>query len=577
MTRTTRRVLVGLAVLVVLAGWLGFRSLQVYRHLQAARGVLGAVQTTLTPDTGARLGAQARAASADVQAAKSAADDPVFWLAAHVPVAGRSFALARGAAIVSEQIVDQVLVPASMVVSSFQKERLVHGGRIDVTLLEQIDAPLRRAAVGSAEARRTADALPSRLVPGVLLAQRRVLVDQVDRLDRAISAASTAVHLAPNMLGRSGARRYFIAVQNNAETRGTGGLIGAYAVVRADQGRLTRERVGTDADLKGAPGPVVDLGKEYADHYDQYRSREDWRSAVLTPEWPSAAATIAGLWTHQSGQVVDGVIGLDPRAMADVLSATGPVQAGGRSISGADVVDFVLRDEYALFATRPALRKPVLGLLAGGIFDKVVSGAGSSSGLLKAFASAATSGHLQLWSRHAEEQAVLRRGTIGGRLPDAPASLMVSSVNAAGSKLDYYVRRTVGYVRTGKNRAVASVTLLNTVDAKGVPDFVKSRIDRYGFNPTITGLDGSTSQILTVYGGNERGVFGATVNGSPAVFEYGVESGHPYATTTVELKPGVPVRVDVTLTDFGGMLVYRQQPLVVDDTLTMSVPFRVQD
>lgn len=577
MTRTTRRVLVGLAVLVVVAGWLGLRSLQVYSHLQAAREVLGAVQTTLAPDTGARLGAQARAASADVRAARNAADDPVFWLAAHVPVAGRSFALARGAAIVSEQIVDQVLAPASMVVSSFQKERLVQGGRIDVALLEQLDAPLRRAAVGSAEARRTADALPSRLVPGVLLAQRRVLVDEVDRLDRAISAASTAVHLAPDMLGRSGVRRYFIAVQNNAETRGTGGLIGAYAVVRADRGRLTRERVGSDADLQGAPGPVVDLGKQYADHYDQYRSREDWRSAVLTPEWPSAAATIAGLWTHQSGQVVDGVIGLDPRAMADVLSATGPVQAGGRSISGANVVDFVLRDEYALFATRPALRKPVLGLLAGGIFDKVVSGAGSSSGLLKAFVSAASSGHLQLWSRHAEEQSALRRGTIGGRLPDASASLMVSSVNAAGSKLDYYVRRTVGYVRTGKSRAVASVTLLNTVDAKAVPDFVKSRIDRYGFNPTITGLDGSTRQILTVYGGNQRGVFGATVNGSSAVFEYGVESGHPYATTTIELKPGVPVRVDVTLTDFGGTLIYRQQPLVVDDTLRMSVPFRVQD
>ena len=577
MTRTTRRVLVGLAVLVVLAGWLGFRSLQVYRHLSAARDVLGAVSTTLGPDTGARLGAQARAASVDVRAARSAADDPVFWLAAHVPVAGRSFALARGAAIVSEQIVDQVLAPASMVVSSFQKERLIQGGRIDVTLLEQLDAPLRRAAVGSAEARRTADALPSRLVPGFLLAQRRVLVNQVDRLDRAISAASTAVHLAPDMLGRSGARRYFIAVQNNAETRGTGGLIGAYAVVRADQGQLTRERVGTDADLQPAPGPVVDLGEEYADHYDQYRSREDWSSAVLTPEWPSAAATIAGLWTHQSGQVVDGVLGLDPRAMAEVLSVTGPVQAGGRSISGANVVDFVLRDEYALFATRPALRKPVLGLLAGGIFDKAVSGAGSSSELLKAFASAASSGHLQLWSRHAEEQAALRRGTIGGRLPDAPASLMVSSVNAAGSKLDYYVRRTVGYVRTGKNRAVASVTLLNTVDAKAVPDFVKSRIDRYGFNPTITGLDGSTLQILTVYGGNQRGVFGATVNGSPAVFEYGVESGHPYATTTIELKPGVPVRVDVTLADFGGTLIYRQQPLVVDDTLTMSVPFRVQD
>ena len=574
MTRTTRRLLGGLVVLIALAGWLGFRSLQVYRHLSAARDVLGAVSTTLGPDTGARLGAQARAASADVRAARSAADDPVFWLAAHVPVAGRSFALARGAAIVSEQVVDQVLAPASMVVSSFQKERLVQGGRIDLALLAQLDAPLRRAALGSAQARRTADALPSRLVPDALLRQRRVLVEQVDRLDRAVSAASTAVRLAPDMLGRSGVRRYFLAVQNNAETRGTGGLIGAYAVVRADHGRLTRERVGTDADLVGAPGPVVDLGKEYAEHYDQYRSRRDWRSAVITPEWPSAAATIAGLWTHQSRQSIDGVIGLDPRAMADVLSVTGPVQAGGRSIGGSDVVDFVLRDEYALFATRPALRKPVLGLLASGIFDKVVSGDGSSSALIKALAGAASSGHLQLWSSHATEQAALRRGAIAGRLPDAPASLMVSSVNAAGSKLDYYVRRTVSYVRTGKNRAVASVTLLNTVDAKAVPDLVKSRIDRYGFNPTITGLDGSTSQILTIYGGNQRGVFGATVNGAPAVFEYGVESGHPYATTTVELKPGIPVRVDVTLSDFGGTLVYRQQPLVVDDTLKLSVPFR---
>ena len=62
-------------------------------------------------------------------------------------------------------------------------------------------------------------------------------------------------------------------------------------------------------------------------------------------------------------------------------------------------------------------------------------------------------------------------------------------------------------------------------------------------------------------------MFGATVNGFPAVFEYGLESGHPYATTTI----------DLTLTDFGGTLIYRQQPLVIDDTLAVSVPLRVQD
>lgn len=576
MTRTRRRALLLVLVLVALIGWLAFRSLQVYRNLHSARAELTAVPTSLDAETGARLTTSARAASGHLRAARSASDDPVFWLAAHVPVAGRSFALARGAVTVTEKVVDDVLIPTASAVSTFQQERLVQQGRVNLTLLTELQEPLRRAALASAQARRTADDLPSRLIPSRLLSQRRALVEQVDRLDRALATASTAVQLGPDMLGAHGLRRYFVAVQNNAEARGTGGLIGAYAVVTADAGKITRERVGTDADFKPASGPVVDLGSEYAAHYDPYRSREDWRSAVLTPEWPSAAATLAGLWTHQSGQGVDGVVGLDPRAMAELLSVVGPVQAAGQSLSGANVADFVMRDQYAQFATRPELRKPVLSQLAGGIFDKVVSGDGSGFALITALDAAGRSGHVQLWSKHPAEQATLADTVLAGRLPDAYTSLQVTSVNAAGSKLDYYVRRTIGYKRIDKNRAVASVTLLNTVDAKAVPDLVKSRIDRYGFNPTITGLDGSTKQILTVYGGNKQGVFSGTVNGAPAAFVYGVEDGHPYATTTVELKPGVPVRVDVTVSDYGGTLVYRQQPLAVDDTLELSVPFRTQ-
>ena len=573
---TTRRWFTAVLVTLALLGWLVARSIQVYRHLGAARAVLTVTSITLDVNGEERLLRQTRIASSELRKARDASDDPVFWLAAHVPLLGRSFSLAREATLVSQQVVDKVLSPVVLTVTSQRGPHLVQHGRVDLKQLARLEGPLERAALAAAQARRRAEALPTSLVPDVLLSRRQVLVEQVDRLDRAIATANTVVSLAPEMLGSRGLRRYFLAVQNTAETRGTGGLIGAYAVVVADHGLITRERVGTDIDLHAAATPVVDLGRQYADHYDQYRSRQVWSSAVMTPEWPSAAATIAGLWTRQSHQAVDGVIGMDPRAMAAVLAVTGPVETAGRRITSENVVDFILRDEYMQFAEQPARRKPLLGQLAVGIFDKAVSGGGSSFSLIKALGSAVHGGHVLLWSHHETEQVVLQRTVISGRLPDARASLEVTSVNAAGSKLDFYVRRTIGYVRTGTNRATVSVTLVNAVQAQTVPDFVKSRIDRYGSKHPIAGLDGSTSQILTVFGGLGQGLFKATVNGSPAAFEYGVESGHPYATTTVELKPGVPVRVDVALSDFGGTLVYRQQPLVVDDTLRMSVPFRIQ-
>ena len=573
MTRTTRRVLLGVVLLLVALAWLGFRTVQLRGHLVAARAVLASVPTTLDGESGARLGGQARAASAEVRAARSVANDPVMWTAAHVPILGRSFALARGVADVSERIVDRVLVPASTAAGTFQQGKLLDRGRVDLALLASLQDPLRRASTASRAARVRADRLPDSLIPVYLLRQRTELVTQVDRLDNALSAAAVAVRLAPDMLGGNGARRYFLAVQNNAEARGTGGLIGAYAVITADHGKLTRERVGTDRDLRAAKRNVIDLGQEYDRHYDQYLARSDWRSAVLTAEWPSAAATISALWTEISRQRVDGVIGIDPRSMAAVLAATGPVDAGGQSIGADNVVSFVTRDEYTVFATRPDERKQVLSQLAAGIFDKVISGQGSASGLVKAFATAGREGHLQLWSTHPTEQGVLGVGSLGGRLPNTRSSLEVVSSNAAGSKLDSYVRRTVGYSRAG-GRATATVTLLNTVDPTAVPDFVKSRVDKFGFNPTIKGLDGATSQLLTVYGGVGQNMYGVTIDGRTVPAEFGFEQGHPYMTVTVELRPRVPLVVGVTMSDAGGELLYRQQPLTADDALDIAVPFR---
>ena len=51
------------------------------------------------------------------------------------------------------------------------------------------------------------------------------------------------------ILGFKGQQRYLLAFQNSAEARGTGGLIGAYAIVRIDHGRISIEQSGSNIDL----------------------------------------------------------------------------------------------------------------------------------------------------------------------------------------------------------------------------------------------------------------------------------------------------------------------------------------
>jgi hypothetical protein len=581
--RRRRYALAGGALLLVLAAWLGFRAIQIRSNLEAARSTLAAAVESVGSVDSEGLAAQARQAAPDLHAARDAANDPVWRLASAVPLAGRSFALIRGVTQVSARVVDDVVGPAEQAATAVREKHLLADGKVDLALLASLREPLASASRSAQLARTQANDLPRSLVPGFLVTQRDELARQVDRLAGGVTAAATALQLAPGMLGESGPRRYLLVVQNPAEARATGGIVGAYAVLRADRGKLVRERVGTDADFRPAKAPVADLGAEFAKHYDPYQARLSWFSAGRTPDWPSAAQLFSGLWRAQGGGRIDGVIGVDPISMASVLSATGPVSVAGRTLETGNVADFVMKDQYVVFADpsqpfgqRADERKAVLGGLAAAIYDKTASGQGSGSALVKALAAAGRGGHLQVWSSVKAEQAVLARSGVGGSLPGRGAFLEVVSQNGPGSKLDYYVRRTVEYRRPAAGRAVARVTLLNTVDAAKVPPFVKQRVDLYGFNPNLDQqrLDGTTTQLVTIYGSAGAAVERVKVDGKETPAAFGSERGHGYATLRVTLRPGKAVVVEADLGDPGGELVYRQQPLAREDTLHIEVPHR---
>lgn len=566
-----RRALAAAGVLVVaMTGWLTLRAWQAAGALLEARAGIEAAAGGLMTD-GEGLDVARAGASRELARARSAVDDPLWRVAAAVPLAGRSFSAVRQATGVAEVLVDGVLPPAVRAMDAIEQGRLLADGQVDLELLERLRGEVEDASTAAEQARSAVQELPRRLLLEPVAERTAGLSAEVIRLADGLHTARAGLQLAPAMLGAHSPRRYFLAVHNNAETRGTGGLIGAYVVLTADRGRLATEAVGTNNDFLTAPAPVVDLGPQFSDLYDQDDGRTYWASAVRTPDWPSAASVIAGLWQAQGGGQVDGVVGVDPLAMAEVLAVTGPVQVGARTIRAADVADFVMRDEYAEFVGDEAGRAAVLGELAGGLYAAVTAGGYSGPAMLQALADAGGTGHLQVFSARPVEQAVLAPLRVGGALPAVPGPyLQVVSNNAAGNKADYYVRRRVGYERTARGEAVVTVALTNTVVASEVPSYVTGRLD----NPRFAVEPGQTRLLLAVYVGVGDVVRRVLVDGVEAAAQISTERGHGVATVFVEVRPSRPTVVTVEVTDPGGTLVYRQQPLVVDDALDLDVPYR---
>jgi hypothetical protein len=561
-----------LVVLLVLVGWLGLRALQVRSSLLEARSVLSIGTQDVVDGDLAGLRSAQQAASGELGAARTAVDDPVWRVASAVPLLGRSFSVTREATLATQEVVDDVLAPLLESGTALQDGDLLSGGRIDLDLVRDLAVSVGRAETAAQRAQARVAGTSDSLLPAVVADGRQELLEQVDQLASALGTASPLVDAAPAMLGAEGPRRYFLAVQNNTESRATGGLIGAYAILVADQGQLSLERAGTNKDFENADEPVVDMGPEFSELYDRFLARTFWPAAVVTPHWPSASRIVKALWEAQGGDTIDAVLSVDPLAMAEILAVTGPAELDGQRIGADNVVDFVMVDEYVEYADDNAARKDVLGELATVLYEKVSSGGFPPQAMLAALGRAGASGHLHLWSAQPAEQALLSPLRVAAELPGTPgAYLHVASNNAAANKIDYYIRRKVSYERTGTGSAVATVELTNTVVPQGLPPVVTLRTD----DPPPDAEPGQTSQLISVFVGHGQLVERVLVDGVEVGALIGTEQGHGVAIVRVEIRPSRPTVVTAEITDPGGTLTYRQQPLVVDDELAIGVPFVV--
>ncbi|MGN6687278.1 MAG: DUF4012 domain-containing protein [Actinomycetales bacterium] len=587
-SRRSRR-LVGLAVLALvvvvvgLAAFTAWQALHARSALLAAQADLTAAKTSaLNGDTGAASQRLADAAR-ETAAARTSTDGPVWRLAAHLPWVGASVHGVSVTAAQADVLASRVLPPLIAAARTLQPDQLrVAGARLDLAPMARVSPQLTTALRQVDGVRKSVDALDTDAMLGAVARPVASFQAQLADLQTSLRGLDLAARLAPPMLGESGVRRYLVAFQNPAESRGTGGLLGAYAVLQADHGRISLVGQGSDSSLETVRQMPIDLGPDFEALYNDDPAL--WVNSNESPHFPYAAKIWLALWQQQRGQQLDGVIAVDPIVLSRLLRVTGPVTLpDGEQITADNVVRKTLSEAYARFASadKNDERKAYLLEVSAASISALFSGHTDARSLVKALGESVDDRRLMVYSTRANEERSLVSAGLAGVLPQTAAPFaMVSVVNAKGTKLDYYLDRRISYTGSacrrsdGTRETQVSVQLHSDV-APGtpLPDYVD------GVPPAGTPrLKRNDNRLMvTLYATTGASLVDLRVNGRSATFAEAVEQGHPAFQVMVDVPASATVTVTWSLEEpvsarAAGKPLVPVQPLVRPADVSVSMP-----
>jgi hypothetical protein len=449
-------------------------------------------------------------------------------------------------------------------------------GQVDLAAVAATEGPLVDVIDQLRRSRGVIEHLRDRfLVPPV--------ADRIDELrgelDDAIPSAELAlegVRVAPSLLGGDGPRTYLVLFTTPVEGRAHLGFPGNFAEITFTDGRFEKSRFGRVSELVNHPGPRSLSGPaEFLQRYGRFNPAEEWRSLTFSPDLPTVAQAAAELYPQSGGRPVDGVVTVDPFALAALLNFTGPMPVPGLPdlLTPETAADFLLRGQYLDLPDNPQ-RIDALETLSDRTFDQLTTSDLPPPRDLRAiFGPIVEQGHLQVVAFDDRGGRFLERLGITGALPPVEGdALAVTTSNSAMNKIDLFLKRSLDYDvtwhrDTGEVEATATITLTNDSPASGLPKYVIGNLVG-GNRPGGENLpDGSNLVFLTLY--SPWGVESSTLDGEPLPLEVLPELGRNAITTLVELGPGQSRTITVELRGFlrqrGYVLDLAAQPLVTPE------------
>jgi len=385
---------------------------------------------------------------------------------------------------------------------------------------------------------------------------------------------SAAVSAGPILAGGDKPRRYLISFQNSAEARGTGGILGAYALIELDKGNLKVLQTGSNASLAGMSLreiPVV-MPAEFLNLYG--KNPAILQNSNLSPHFPYGAQIWMGLWKKRYGEQLDGVIAVDPIALSYMLRATGGIQLkSGEEITSENVVAETLKNAYERYEKDNDARKQYLVEIMNATAAKLTKGEYSKIKMAKALRDGIKANRILIYSTNKDAQEKLAAVKLGGELGlEANNEYRTVIQNIDASKLDYYLDRSVEIESKSceKDRQIqVRIRVTNTLKTGvGLSPYVLTRLDK---GKPASLVSGAHRFKVFIYGPtNARLLSVSRENRTADLGGASVERKRPIYVADVDLAPGASEELLANFSGGVGNITFVDQPLVLETKLSIQ-------
>ena len=524
----------------------------------------------------------AREVTGRAAAAQRWTHHPGWWLAAHIPGLRRYAEPTAEVTSAVDLAVNKVLAPSIRAADLLSSSSLRSGpGQINLVPLVDARHDLQRALLGSAQVPRQ---LKQRAdYPDVLRRPSDDLIAKLSDVQARLTSLDVTLNVVTSLLGANRPQRIFVAFQNNAEVRATGGLVGALGIVETNKGRITLATVGSQNLVGGDfPKPVLDFGPDFDYRYGSFGTAQTFVNSNTSAHFPYAGQIWKRMWElRHPGQTIDAAVALDPVALSYVLRATGSVTVAGHVLDDKTLVPYVESQIYTEFtAKQTELRKQRLADVVKAVFQKLIDAPSSAEpALAEALRQSTRERRLLVWSDDKTVEAAVEPTLAGGAVPDkdtAPYAQLVLT-NEAGSKLDYYISTTLTYsgepcgAKTERNTKVVA-TIHNDAPTSGLPPYVTIRADAN----TVEGSRGAGAERLQVslYATRDANFTGVRINGVQTGAFNETDRGHPVFSVELTVPPNGSMTVEWDLVEpsLKGAPVVLVPSTVTPSTATTTLP-----
>lgn len=569
-----------LFVLLAVVVWFGIRSAIVAFNLYSARSLVTELQTeTTNGDLAAAADTMGTLRLHTVSAAAGTAD-PTWRLAELIPTVGPNLYAVRMLAESANDIIVNVASPGVDIAASLDlSERDPATGGFDL-------APLTEAKVVAADAGPVFSDSVTRINSIDTSATVGPLSDVVDQVGGIVrqaaplaESAEPIVNLVSAAMGQQGPRNYLLAFQNNAESTALGGSAASYTLMHTDNGAVSIADQANSGDFQEFVPVDVPVDQSALDLYGPYLI-DHVNTSTSRPDFPTAASIMQAFWARDRGSNVDGVISLDPIALALMLDATGDITlTSGDVLTSDNALALLTNGIYVRYPDNEDQPKAdaFFAEAAATIVGKVMTGDFDVAAMIKSVSTGVEQGDIMMWSSNPDEQAALDGFKIQGKLPvtnDESTSIGVYYRDTSASKMDFYLNTattTTSDICAAPESPTftTTVTLTSTLTAeqsRSLPEYVASR-------------DWGGSKFRTevfVYGPVGASVAGLTVQKEGLDTGRSVSTtdlGRPVASFYAYLAPGQSTTVDVSFTGAPGIygpLDVRGTPMINPTAVTID-------